>query len=299
VTAELTLAVPYYSGFALFEQTLRSAAAQRAQVLIVDDSPNGFSELELVSIARIVDARVLRNATNLGMARTWNRCLDEAQTELVTIVHADDLLTPGYGARVVELARSSEAPAVFTGARVIGLDGEDVFSVPDQVKRMLVPRHQQTLVLQGDGGLAALLRGNFIFCPSLCFRRSRMTLRFDPRWRFMLDMHLTVRLLLAGERLVGVPREPLYLYRRHADNATARLTAELTRFREEHAFYEEVAAQARTQELHRAARVAGRQRILQLNLGFHIARDLAAFRLRDGAEKARLFGDLFVRHRVS
>ncbi|HEX5660403.1 MAG TPA: glycosyltransferase family 2 protein [Polyangiales bacterium] len=294
---ELTLAIPYYSGFALFEQTLRSLAGQR--VLVVDDSPRGLSRDELAIIARLVDARVLRNATNLGMARSWNRCLDEASTDLVTIVHADDLLAPGYAARVVELAEAFDAPAVFTGARVIGSSGSDVFSVPDLVKRALVPRHHGALELRGDAGLAALMRGNFIFCPSLCFRRSRMTLRFDPRWRFMLDMHLTVRLLLAGESLVGVPEEPLYLYRRHADNATARLTAELTRFREEHAFYREVTAEAAARGLTRAAEVAGRERMIQLNLAFCIARDLAGFRLRDGAEKARLFGDLFVRQRMS
>lgn len=296
---ELTLAVPYYSGFALFEQTLRSLAPQPARVLIVDDSPGGLTAHEHAAIARAVDARVLRNDHNLGMAGSWNRCLDEAETDLVTIVHADDLLAPGYVARVIELAEQSGAPVVFTGARVIGADGAALFSLPDQVKRALVPRHRGQLVLQGDRGLASLLRGNYIFCPSLCFRRSRMGLRFDPRFRFALDMDLTVRLLLAGQRLVGVPKEPLYLYRRHADNATARLTAELTRFREESAFYGEVAARARARGFVRSARVATQKRILELNLGFCIARDLAAARFRDGAEKARLFMDLFVRQRVS
>jgi glycosyltransferase involved in cell wall biosynthesis len=299
VKAELTLALPYYSGFALFEQTLRSLPAQRARILIVDDSPRGFSAAERATISRTVDARVLRNATNLGMARSWNRCLDEAETELVTIVHADDMLAPGYAARVAELALSTGAPAVFTGARVIGGDGRAVFSLPDQVKRALVPRHDEWLTLQGDAGLAALMRGNFIFCPSLCYRRSRMTLRFDPRWRFTLDMDVTTRLLLAGEVLVGVPKEPLYLYRRHADNATNQLTAELTRFHEESAFYGEVATAARERGYAGAARVASRRHMLQLNLGFCIARDLAHLRLRDGAKKARLFGDLFVRRRVS
>ncbi len=298
MTAELTLAVPYYSGFALFVQTLRSLASQRARVLIVDDSPHGFSSEQRATIARTVDARVLRNAANLGMARTWNRCLDEADTDLVTIVHGDDLLVPGYAARVLELSESG-GPAVFTGVRVIGSDGGQVFSVPDRVKRMITPRHDAELMISGDAGLASLLRGNYIYCPTLCFRRSRMTLRFDPRWRFMLDMDLTVRLLLSGSPILGVPKQPLYLYRRHADNATARLTAELTRFHEEAAFYREVAQLAARRGYAEAARVASRQRILQLNLGFCIARDLAALRLREGAKKARLFGTLFARNRVS
>jgi GT2 family glycosyltransferase len=297
VTPELTLAVPYYSGFALFEQTLRSLSGQGARVLIVDDSPHGFSAQERATIERTLDARVLRNATNLGMARSWNRCLDEAETDLVTIVHADDLLAPRYAARVVELAHATGAPAVFTGARVIGSDGSRVFSVPDEVKRWLVPRHGAQLAIGGDRGLASLLRGNYIFCPSLCFRRSRMALRFDPRWRFTLDMDLTVRLLLAGQTLVGVPKEPLYLYRRHADNATARMTAELTRFREESAFYGEVAELARARGYRGASEIATHKRILQLNLGFCMARDLAGRRLREATEKGRLFRELFLRQR--
>jgi GT2 family glycosyltransferase len=298
VTAELTLAVPYYSGFALFEQTLRSLSAQpQTRVLIVDDSPAGFSSAQLRTIARSVDARIVRNAANLGMARSWNRCLDEAETELVTIVHADDLLAPSYSAAVVALAMRSDAPAVFTGARVIGADGRAAFSVPDLVKRALIPRHAHELVLRGDDALASLLRGNYIFCPSLCYRRSRMKLRFDPRWRFTLDMDLTVRLLLAGETLVGIPKQPLYHYRRHDQNATARMTAELTRFREESDFYSLVAARAAAQGFPHAARIARKKRIIQLNLAFCIARDLAGLKLRASGTKARLFAEMFAAER--
>jgi GT2 family glycosyltransferase len=306
VSEPLTLAVPYYSGFALFEQTLRSLAAQRGadcRLLVVDDSPLGLGEAErrrVESAAGGVPLRVLRNAENLGMARSWNRCLDDADTDLVTIVHADDLLAPDYAAEMVALAGRFAVPAVFSGARVIDAGGRDLLSVPDLVKRALIPRHQDTLALQGDWALASLLRGNYIFCPSLCYRRSRLgTVRFDPDYRFVLDMDLTVRLLLAGETLVGVPARALYHYRRHADNATERLTAELTRFQEESAFYRQVADRAEALGLRRAARTARGQRIIQLNLAFCIARDLAARKFRAGAEKLRLFRRLFARQRVS
>jgi GT2 family glycosyltransferase len=107
----ITLSVPYYSGFELFRQTLRSLAAQthpRCRLLVCDDSPRGLDAAERAEIETLIAGafplRVLRNPQNLGMARTWNRCLDEADTELVTIVHNDDELTADYASKIVELA---------------------------------------------------------------------------------------------------------------------------------------------------------------------------------------------------
>jgi GT2 family glycosyltransferase len=278
---ELTLAIPYYSGFTLLERALRSTTAQSApvRVLIVDDSPHGLDVRELEVIEALAPrARVLRNEQNLGMARSWNRCLDEADTDLVTIFHADDELTPDYAAAMIALAaRAPEATAVFCGARVIGEDGEHALSLPDLYKRVLIPRHGELLTLRGDAALASLMRGNYIFCPSLCYRKSRLgTERFDPGYRFVMDMDLTVRLLLAGAILVGIPRRPLYRYRRHAANATQQLTLDLTRFREESAFYLQVAERAAKLGHLRAARVAGARRVILLNLGFCLLRDLGS-----------------------
>ncbi|HEY6878536.1 MAG TPA: hypothetical protein VI299_10985, partial [Polyangiales bacterium] len=86
---------------------------------------------------------------------------------------------------------------------------------------------------------------------------------------------------------------------RHDESATARLTVELTRFREEVAFYDAIGARALSLGFARAAQVARAKRIIQLNLAFCIARDLLGRRPRDGAQKLGLFRDLFGRQRVS
>jgi GT2 family glycosyltransferase len=299
--APITLAVPYYSGFALFRHTLRSLAAQTypaCRVLVCDDSPAGLSEGERAEIASIVGIayplRIVRNEQNLGMARTWNRCLDEADTDLVTIVHNDDELADDYAFQMAALAsQHPDATAVFCGASIIGEAGQGKFSFPDLYKQVLIPRHERVLELSGDRALHSLMRGNYIFCPTLCYRRSRLgSMRFDPRYRMVLDMDLTTRIVLAGQRLVGVPKQALYRYRRHDDNATQHLTKELTRFTEESAFYLDVAKRAELVGFVQAARTAARRSIVKLNLVFCIVRDLRTRQWQDGGRKLRLLAEM-------
>jgi hypothetical protein len=217
------------------------------------------------------------------MVPTWNRCLDEVEpaAELLTLLHADDRLLPDYVAALRELAaRAPAAVALFCAARTIGTDGRARFSLQDDVKRFLVPRAGADVALAGEAGLAALMRGNFVVCPTLAFRRARLGgARFDPRWRQVQDLELLARLLFAGEQLAGL-RAAHYDYRRHAANATARQTADRSRFEEEFALFDEVASIARARGWRALERIARQKTILRLHLAWRAL--LAGTRLRPG-----------------
>ena len=225
--------------------------------------------------------RYVRNEKNLGMAANWNRCLDLARAPLATLLHADDELLPGYCARMVRAAAEHrEAAAIFCGARIIGSDGEERFSFPDFVKRVLAPPGHRHRVLSGKPALRAILRGNFIMCPTLCYRLSRLgPRRFSSRWRFTQDMDLIARLLLEGETIVGLS-EIEYAYRRHPANATVSYTENLYRFEEEAALYDAIGTAARQQGWHRAARVAAEKRIIKMNLAYCMLMDVCRLRPR-------------------
>ena len=262
----LTLAVPFYANSHLLASALMSLRNQSSddwEAVVVDDAGPEPGVAELVERIGRGRFRYLRNEANLGLAGNWNRCLEVARTELVTIFHADDELGPDYVARVLELADGDrDAVAVFTGASVIGPTGARIFSVPDEVKRFTRPRAAGTrLEVAGEAGLVSLLRGQHIFCPSLAYRRDRLpTPAFDPRWRQVTDLDLLARLLLRGDRVVGTT-EPAYRYRRHGANQTALLTASLARFHEEFAVYAEIADATRARGWPRAADTASRAAI--------------------------------------
>src|SRR5262249_22720250 len=281
-TARLTFAIPFYAGRPYLEKAVASVFRQTNpawELLVCDDNGSAEGADELVASYRDERVRYCRNGGTLGMVGNWNRCLDLARTELVTLLHADDELLPGYAGLMLDAAdRYPNAAAFFCNARIIDATGAPRFSFPDWFRRLLVRRGGGPLALSGEPALRALLRGNFIMCPTLCYRKGVLGgRRFSPRWRQVQDLDLTAGLLLAGEALVGLPAVG-YAYRRHGDNATARHTANLLRFHEEAELYDELGGRAAAAGWHRAARVARRKAIVKLNLAYCSVTDLLALR---------------------
>jgi glycosyltransferase involved in cell wall biosynthesis len=294
--AEITFAIPYYAGRALLQKALESALRQteaRWRLLVCDDcgEPNDLTEW----IASFRDDRLsyVRNDRNLGMAENWNRCLDRAATDLVTLLHADDELRPHYAETMIRAARQHPAAtAFFCRAEVIDAAGAKRFSFPDWCKRWLTPARQSAFVLEGEAALHALTRGNFIMCPTLCFRKNRLAgRRFSPRWRMVLDLALIAELLLEGEQLIGLPHVA-YAYRRHERNATEKYTESLLRFREESDLLDELALEAGQRGWGRAAQSARAKRIVKLHVAYRALRDLGRLRFRRAGEKLRFLAAL-------
>lgn len=249
------------------------------RLLVCDDAgPDRDAEARVRAYA---DPRIEyhRNQRNLGMVRNWNLCLDRAETELVSLLHADDRLLPDYVELMLERAdRHPDAAAYFCQAEIIDARGRPRFSLADAVKRLLVPAARGDLVLRGRPAVRALMRGNFIMCPTLCFRRAALgTHRFSEEWRQVQDLELTTRLLMDGRTLVGA-RRVAYAYRRHPDSATARQAESLLRFDEEFRLFDRVAERAEALGWSDVARLSRRKAIVRLHLLYRVARDAAALR---------------------
>ncbi|HEV3344895.1 MAG TPA: glycosyltransferase family A protein, partial [Pirellulales bacterium] len=204
----ITLAIPYYSNLEYLRKAIESVLRQTDdswKLLVSDDGEHGAEAERLV--LGFHDGRMAYhgNQRRLGMAGNWNRCLDLADTDLVTLLHADDELLPDYTATMCkEAERRPEACALFCGAEVIGEGGERRFSLPELVKKALRPGRGRRIELAGREGVKALLRGNFIMCPTLCYRQRLLgERRFSDRWQMVQDLDFTTRLLLEGETLVG------------------------------------------------------------------------------------------------
>jgi hypothetical protein len=289
--ARITFAIPFHSNLALLEKAVESVLAQSLtdwELIISDDhSPeDGAARIpEKYKDARI---RYARNDTNLGMAGNWNRGLDLAQSELVTLLHADDFLLPSYADVMVAAAgRHPDATAFFCDVSIVDGGDRPVLSVPDLYKKLLWPHRKGALILAGEGGLRALMKGDFIMCPTLCYRKSKLgALRFSETWKMVLDLDLEARLLLRGDTLIGVT-DKAYAYRRHSDNSSLKYTQSLLRFREEIAIFREIGARARDKGWARVAAIAARKRIIKLHLLYCIFRDVLTLRLPLAAAKGR------------
>jgi glycosyltransferase involved in cell wall biosynthesis len=257
--------VPFYDNLDFLRQTLQSVVAQtdpKWRAIVVDDSPidrGVHAVIEALDDERIA---VVRNETNLGVAGSFNRCFElavERGAELAMILHADDLLEPGYVA-VVRAAHAAapDATCVAPKVTVVGADGQRRRSVPDTVKRWLWPRNLDRLA--GERGLQLLLRGQFFYCPAVSYRLSLLSLpAWNQRWTQVMDLELYGRTLLSGGSIVLEPA-PVFRYRRHDQSMTQLNSATMMRTVEETEVCRMLAGEAERLGWRRAAR-EGRLRV--------------------------------------
>jgi glycosyltransferase involved in cell wall biosynthesis len=290
----ITFAVPFYRGTRYLARAIDSIFAQTDpawRAIVVDDGPEpGVDELVRSYGERIA---YVRNPANLGLGGNFNRCLDLATTELVTVLHADDALMPDY-ARTMRAAaeRHPGAVAVFCRTRIIGPDDAPALSLADVVKDCIHPSRNRELTLHGEPGVRALLRANFIPAPTLLFRRSILgDRRFPAQYKFVLDWELTTQLLLDGETLIGIP-DRCYRYRRHDDAATSQYTRTQLRFREESAYYDRMQGVASSRGWPRCVAVARRKRMTKLNITYRALRSVCALELAEARRSFRLLREL-------
>jgi len=301
-TPRITFAIPYYSGLEHLREAIDSVLRQDLEdweLVVVDD--HGPEPAQAV-VSSFHDPRIsyLRNDRNLGLAGNWNKCLEVSRAPLVTILHADDRLAPGYAAAVVAAADAHvEVAAVFTDVSTIDGRGVRSRTFVDVVKQHL-PRPRGDHLVRGDDGLAGLLFGNYVVCPSLCLRRDLVgEAPFRTDLRFVPDWELTTRLLRDGHSLFAV-RRPLMEYRRHAGTETTRMTADASRFEEELGLLKRRAAECAERGLTRSARTARRRATVRGHLLLRAGLDAASGRLGRAKDEWRLlWSDLRDRgHRV-
>jgi hypothetical protein len=286
----LTIAIPFHSGVEFLKLAVQSVLAQEDpewQLIVSDDGDRPALEVQEF-LEGLGDERLRyhRAEPGLGMVAHWNLQFDLAQTECLSLLHQDDCLLPNYVGLMRGLAAEhGDVAAFFAGAKIIDAKGADRFSFADWIKRFLKPSASGAQALEGKQGVEALLRGNFIMCPTLCYRRSAMAAwRFDGRWKQVQDLDLTCRMLQAGARILGSSSQA-YAYRRHAQAATSLQSESLLRFREECDFLDEMSARCRELGWERAARIAASKRVVKLHLGYRILGDLLGLRWRSAKSK--------------
>jgi glycosyltransferase involved in cell wall biosynthesis len=232
----ITFVIPYYRNLQYLSLAINSILNQEnpAWNAIVLDDCGGEDAEELVLSFEDERITYIRNENNLGLAKNWNKGLRLAKTEFVTLLHSDDLLISNY----VEVMQNlmDENPHATVGhcrAMIVDKNGRKCWSFPDEFKKIIRPRDKNFITSVGDSGLASLLNGSWIFCPTLCYRKELIhDYEFDSQWKFVVDVEYMSQILFNGGALVGSPITA-YEYRRHDENQTAVLTRSLHRFQEE------------------------------------------------------------------
>lgn len=172
--------IPAFNCRELLRESLASVLqqaedAESMQIEIVDDA----SEDDPASLlSEIAPGRVsyFRQARNVGLVRNLNTCVTRAQGDLVHILHADDLVLPGFYAALDELFRNHpSAGAAFSRVRYRDMrNGEETIG----------PLVRETSGIMADA-LDVLLRRHPVATSASVVRAEvyRSIGPFDPRFR--------------------------------------------------------------------------------------------------------------------
>ena len=117
---EVTIGIPAFKAVDYIEETMESALSQTfasIEYLIVDDCGNDGTIKVVERLQkehpRGKDIRILYNKQNLGVGKTRNIILDEAQGEYLFFLDSDDILEPDAIEKMMRAARQYQAEIVY------------------------------------------------------------------------------------------------------------------------------------------------------------------------------------------
>jgi glycosyltransferase involved in cell wall biosynthesis len=215
--ARVSVIIPAYNAEPFLAETLGSVETQTYrdwEVVVADDgSTDGTVEIAAGFGERFT---VLTGAANEGPASARNRALEAASGELVVLLDADDIWTPPYLERIVQLYDETKSRGVRVGivssdALILGPDG-------------IVPQtYLQLMGFPERITVAKMLVSNQIFGGALAPRALVDEVgQFCGEIFGTEDYDLWLRIVERGYEVV-VTREALTTYRLHAASVSTNL----------------------------------------------------------------------------
>lgn len=213
----VSICIPNYNMGTYLRYALESALAQDyspLEVVVVDNASTDCSPTIIEEFAqRDSRLRWVRNPQTVPMSVNWNRCLQLAHGAYFNLLSADDMLTPMFVSRCMEMFRQDPRLVYVAAERsnidVVGrvtkipsfFDNNGIIPGLEKARLNLVAYHflPVQLLIQRD---AADKLGNY-----------------DERYDLSCDIDLMLKLSLYGD--VGYLRAPLCYYRTHAQNITS------------------------------------------------------------------------------
>ncbi|WP_372382095.1 glycosyltransferase family 2 protein [Xanthomonas sp. NCPPB 1068] len=213
---------------------LRSLAAQTRPSPVVISTSTPFDGLSV--IASSFGASLHVHGPNRGIGRDWNEALDATDTDLVTLVHQDDLYSPSFAAQtLMAFSRNEKAVFAFCDSDEVWGDGSKrKFPFNHWVKQVMVslatwPGHQ----VRGRIKRRLLLGfGNPVICASVTLNRRQCRIfRFREDLRTNMDW---IAWLQLSERKTVVRLKHCLLTRRvHMQSATSQCISDGARLTED------------------------------------------------------------------
>jgi glycosyltransferase involved in cell wall biosynthesis len=266
----IDIMMPYYGDVAMMQAAVHSVLAQDDpdwHLTVVDDGEAaGVPEW----FAALGDPRVSyqRNPVNLGVTGNFRKCVELAKRDRMVMMGSDDLMLPDYVATVRRLeALAPGAGIVQPGVEVIDETGRVVGGglVDSAKRRIYKPKGPGPHHLRGQELAVNLLRGNWLYFPSICWRTDAVAaVGFREDLEVIQDLDMIIKLVERGEELIAGDHV-CFQYRRHRSSESAKQAIDGSRFAEARAFFLETAEHLDSIGWSEAAAVSRRHRSARLH----------------------------------
>lgn len=221
----IDIMLPFWGEPAYLFDTVQAVLAQDSAdwcLTVVDDcypDPSVAEYFESIDDARI---SYIRNETNLGITANYRRCVALAQAELVMLLGCDDVPHPDFVSRILASHTAFPTAAVIQpGVRIIDSEGNTIVPFTDRVKRLMMPYAPRPRLLSGEHLAASLLRADWLYWPSLVFKRETLQATpFREGFPIIQDLALIIDMIAEGNSLLLDPHV-CFSYRRHEESASA------------------------------------------------------------------------------
>lgn len=205
----VSIIIPVHNYERYLSEAIQSAIAQTipCEVIVVDDKSTDGSAAIAMSFESD-GVRLIRNETNLGVAETRNRGIQQAKGEYVICLDADDRLHQNFAESHLAALRNRQDAIAYAPISIIDERGN-----PQSHKRMFRTAASPALQMAGKNQV-----------PSCCMFRKSFWVRaggYEKRFTPAEDANLWLKILSLG----GIPKrassEPLMDYRAHNQSLSA------------------------------------------------------------------------------
>ena len=254
--------LPYYGDVAMMKQAVKSVLGQTSPdwaLTVIDDGYPDESIPGYFGALAAQDSRITyqRNEQNLGANGNYRKSLTFVRHELAVVMGADDVMLKNYIETVVAAHEQfPSAQIIQPGVEVIDELGQPRMGLVDRMKHFYAPRVHGRRPLSGEPLAISLMRGNWLYFPSVCWRSDTLVAtNFREGLNVVQDLALALDLIKAGGVLV-VDSTVCFQYRRHRESDSSWRALEGTRFIEEREFFTGIADEFTAIGWRRAARTA-------------------------------------------
>jgi glycosyltransferase involved in cell wall biosynthesis len=229
--------VPFYGDVSHLLVAVKSVLGQTSpswNLTIVDDGFPDKSIREKISLLNDPRITYIRNEVNLGANSNYRKCVSLSTSELVVLMGADDVMMPNYiELMLTAYAQNPRASIYHPRVTVIDESGNQYSPYVDKLKKFLAPRNESPQYLSGEALASSLMKGNWTYFPSICWRRDQLLRhQFRSGLNVTQDLALLIDQTMDGAELVYLPTVA-FKYRRHKSSDSSIRALDGSRFHEE------------------------------------------------------------------